>query len=906
MNFSLLEWNKPLSLIPSISIQDLIKIVLNAISGLIDSSDSQNIKSFIDSLYHIKQNEFDIMFNEISQKKGLKHRKFNNIVLLDIRNIKSDELFTKKANRRHFQQIRSTLKGDTEWILAISKDENILFSLANNHFLTWSVIPSSISEILVSFLMIGLNLLDSMSDDILWYTIIDGKKKLLQFTRDYFKIHQIEDYSIEKFGQFYLDLYHGFMALGKLLYNNLNIVNEFKIVGKDNREILRSLRNEFTYFLELKNLNPLLEKIKEDKSHDQQTLQLIDYFQNYSTHQSCGWLCDLNSIHFLEIFSFVVQDLYSIENSGAYYTPARLAEQLVSKSLGYFFEQPNEYSLSQIRVFDPAMGTGLIITFALEWLVNYCIEKSSYNESFISLRQILFQQNFFGNDIDDVAVEVGIKIMEDFSNVASSQKENFSITNFISNSLNKIVRGDDIKKYQIILTNPPYLAFHSRFTKKIFTKNKIKVFREKLPEFSGKRDNLYLYFMGICLKYYLSSSDGILGFVIDRSFLDLPTYKEIRRFLLDTYSLKYILENYTFQQAAVDLSLIVVGLNQKSNEEVTWQSDIAETPFNVKKAYFVNQAHQMFRYRKIPPFFSRIIKQCINLEDISTISCGLEYGALLRTNFLSSKKIDPTWYSVIDGSNGIPDQYILFWVPELSNSYVRYDKNYEQYLLDTNQNISKTGKRVILISGNLTRFQKNKILIRQTSPRFIASLDTKKYLSLRNTHIIYSAKGPYTLHIILGIINSSLGNWIGQHMNIIRTGGNSRYPQIRLRDLGKFPIVDISIMENQDLINKIEKKVRECIRVGEEISTELITLWEITSKQVKKPYKTQRQFLKKFLENNITTSSSLKRNLKIANDNILRIQSHLHILSQYKKDINDYIFDLYGLTEDERKEISIN
>ncbi|MHA2307101.1 MAG: hypothetical protein ACXACU_17110, partial [Candidatus Hodarchaeales archaeon] len=126
----------------------------------------------------------------------------------------------------------------------------------------------------------------------------------------------------------------------------------------------------------------------------------------------------------------------------------------------------------------------MIIIFALEWLLNFCFESFSYSTSFISLRQILFHQNFFGNDIDEVAVEVGVRIIENFCKFESSQKKNFFITNFISESISKIYKGDDIEKYQIILTNPPYIALHSRFTKKIFSRDKIKSLREILPEFS--------------------------------------------------------------------------------------------------------------------------------------------------------------------------------------------------------------------------------------------------------------------------------------------------------------------------------------------------------------------------------------------------------------------------------------
>ncbi|MHA1969614.1 MAG: hypothetical protein ACW964_17680, partial [Candidatus Hodarchaeales archaeon] len=148
-----MDWDKPSSIFPAIAIQDIVKIVQNAINSLIISSNDENINSFTDFIYQIKINDYDVIFEEITQESYCKSRKFNNLVLIDIRNIKCEELFTKKQNFKYFRQIRSTLKGNAEWILVLSKDENLLFSLADNHFLTWSVIPSSINEILIAFLM---------------------------------------------------------------------------------------------------------------------------------------------------------------------------------------------------------------------------------------------------------------------------------------------------------------------------------------------------------------------------------------------------------------------------------------------------------------------------------------------------------------------------------------------------------------------------------------------------------------------------------------------------------------------------------------------------------------------------------------------------------------------------------
>jgi hypothetical protein len=551
------------------------------------------------------------------------------------------------------------------------------------------------------------------------------------------------------------------------------------------------------------------------------------------------------------------------------------------------------------------MGTGIILIFALEWLVNSNIENYTIKKSLTSLRFEILDKNIFGYEVDENALTIGSTIIQNFCGIKSHHeinRGNFLISNFIDSTLDKIKNNDKFRQFNIILTNPPYVAFHSRFTKKVLSQKELRSLHEILPVFSGKRDNLYLIFMGICLKYLLRETDGIIGIVIDHSFLDLPTYAQIRKYILKKYSLNFVLEKYNYYQAAVDLSILIIETRlKKALRRTIWQDEFSKVPKLINTKHFNFPPHYMFLYRKTPPFLPRILEKSIHLEDIASLSCGLEFGALLKSDFLSPNKKDNTWYRVIDGSNGIPDQYILFWISGLVNSYVRFDKNYERQLVENKRNISKTNKKVLLISGNIERFQKPKIILRQTASRFIATYDDQQLLSLRNTHLIYSVKQPYSIYSVLAILNSSLGNWIGEHMNIIRKEGVKRYPQIRLSSLKKFPIRRLMETDDHHLILHIESITKKCLRIGDKITGSLVKIWELfqTSGIIK--FTNQRQFLRQCFNERLSFSSLTKINTEIAETTIGSLRSNLNELDQHKAVLDDLIFKLYGISKNEQK-----
>ncbi len=376
--------------------------------------------------------------------------------------------------------------------------------------------------------------------------------------------------------------------------------------------------------------------------------------------------------------------------------------------------------------------------------------------------------------------------------------------------------------FDIILTNPPFLAYHSRQTQSI-SPELLTLFLQLYPVLGQRRPNSYLFFLELSFSYLLRKS-GRIGLIVDQALRDLPAYKHVREFMLNNLYIETIIPQVEFPGATVDVTLIVAELPDTTGilkQPIKWMATLFDypSPILLEKAYFSTKPNCEFIFSTQEHLLRKIEKHpSIPLggkEGLCDLACGLEYSVLLKKHFLSSFKEDKTFHPAVDGATDIPNRYTLAWYPKKGNkAYVRFDKSFEEKLIIEGKNLSNTGKTVIFVSGNETRYKKPKIILRQTCTEFCGILDENKdpygsYYSLRNTHVInLKENSPVTLPYILGILNSHLIALYGREKNIIRTTGKNRQPQIRIRDLERIPLVLPPIALREQCFHFFDKYVK--------------------------------------------------------------------------------------------------
>ncbi|MFW9778871.1 MAG: TaqI-like C-terminal specificity domain-containing protein [Candidatus Heimdallarchaeota archaeon] len=787
--------------------------------------------------------------------------------------------------------------GNSYLILHSSKSTYVFATTSEKSgLLTWVPLIPALRLVLLGILLSDPSQFNLYTPKKRWKTVKRGKSVITNLIRE---ISKKSDLYSET------DTNRTNDGIIKLLFELISVQRsilthfEHLLRDKDGKATLRGKEGIQSYFSEIRTY--LLSK--KIPSSEETSFNIIP--TELELDHSLMDLLEIQPVNFLEYISPVSQKTLAKGR----YTPLPLAESLVVEVLLIYENRGFFPPIKDLRVFDPAMGTGILLIVFLEGLVPLLLLNCDYltgSCSFIELRKQIYDDCLFGNDIDINAVENGRSFLNAFCGEYQSRNSDFIelkkfrnrdfVRQFLKATQNKMKN----EKYGIILSNPPFGALHSRFTQSIYSREEITELQSLIPKFTQRRINSYCIFLGLALQYVTQASSGLVGFVVDSVFFDLPSYNGIRSHLIQHYTILSVLGHFKYIDAVVDLGTIVISKEklELKDKSVTWRETIDHGKLKVNCSYFLSQPHISLTYNQFKYQLDTLFSETTFLGDIAKIACGLEYGSLLKSRFLSSEP-SKDFFPVLDGASGVPHPFILFWVPHCPNSYVRVNKDFEEHLRNTNQDISITGKRVLLISGNIKRFTEPKIVLRQTAPEFISVYDNQGYFALRNLHVIYNVIPPYSFEIILGILNSRIGKWIGEELNIIRKRGFRRYPQIRVSALKRFPIIvlDKQNEKQNKLINSIEETVTSLNYMGKETGTLLRKLWnqiQIGHLQAKESFPNQRRFIQACTSNNLLSLFPPPIPQKITQD-YRKISKNLTTLKRFQTKLDSYVLQLYSM-----------
>lgn len=214
----------------------------------------------------------------------------------------------------------------------------------------------------------------------------------------------------------------------------------------------------------------------------------------------------------------------------------------------------NKIELNDLTVLDPACGAGQFLFSAFDLLLELHKQKDFSKEE--AAKSIL-AQNIFGADIDEKALWVaglgllsqslvaGNFIPDNLLNLAwitvkdidkgskhtcenSDQKSKAEVSDssFLG-SIDSRLSADHLLKgsYQIIVTNPPYLG------RKCLSRELKTALKEQYPNSSA---DLSTAFFERCLK--MLKPGGSYGVITQSSMLSIPSYQDLRNYLMVNYS----------------------------------------------------------------------------------------------------------------------------------------------------------------------------------------------------------------------------------------------------------------------------------------------------------------------------------------------------------------------------------
>ncbi len=615
------------------------------------------------------------------------------------------------------------------------------------------------------------------------------------------------------------------------------------------------------------------------------------YITKYIVENTVGRLCaekkqQLN----------IVEDEYFSDQRRQMQTKKRLLEQL----------QQYRNWLLQITILDPACGSGAFLNAALQFLMaeHKLIDEMEAKVAgsaivFQDVENSILEHNLYGVDINEESVEIAQLAL--WLRTAKPHRKLNSLNENIKcgNSLisDPAIAGEKAFNWQeqfpkvfekggfdVVIGNPPYIP-----TERITSADKS--YYEEVFQSAYGRINVYPLFYERGLK--LLKNNGLLGYITPYTLMKNQYYIEARRYILDNCTILCLADFSgfpVFEDATVD-SIILILQKQHYKKAVPYIfinhiKDFANGLYSIHEAIQSDiLQHSDLSFSNIVSSFDfkKVSVGCVKLGEIVNFKQGIITGN--NKKFLTKQEGDKT-KKVITGSDF--NRYALTW----HNDYVKYDEK------------ELHRPRVPGI------FEvEQKLLLRQTGAYPICMIDTDSYYTLDTVHNGTLKDKRFNLKYIMCLINSTLHRYL--YESSVNESGKV-FAQVKIIYIDPLPIkvVDEAIQQpfvtlaetmlslNQQLQ---EKRTRFLHRLSEnfegiKITTALQTFDQLDFKGFVAELKKQKIKLTLVQQDEWEDYFNQYR------------QACQELSAQIKatdNEIDNKVFDLYGLTQEER-EIVIN
>ena len=608
------------------------------------------------------------------------------------------------------------------------------------------------------------------------------------------------------------------------------------------------------------------------------------YITKYIVENTVGRLCaekkaELN----------IVEDEYLSEQRRQIQTKKRLLEQL---------HQYREWLL-QLTILDPACGSGAFLNAALQFLMS---EHKSIDEMeakvvgsaivFQDVENSILEHNLYGVDINEESVEIAQLAL--WLRTAKPHRKLNSLNQNIKcgNSLisDPAIAGEKAFDWQkefpqvfekggfdVVIGNPPYVNMAN-----IQNEQERKFYQNNYSTVKNKCD-LYSIFTEKAKS--LLKDNGLLGFIFPNSWMGTESFSKFRDFLSKEVKVYQLVElpPGVFEDAIVTTVLCFYQntLPQASNNVEVYacvDKEFVKKDFVLSYEQILNNPNTSFAFEKT---ISLENVACKKLSEIASFSLGIKTSDDAR--FVFKKPIDETCYKFIRGRN------ISKWSHPYNDEWIWY----QPALI-----CEKPGGRPRVLENFLVD---RKIVVQDIATQITATIDSERYLCNDTLNIIYSLCAEYSFEYILCILNSKLVNvWFKK---IFPAGLHIKQNQLEQIPI---PIIDMDAQQPfvalADTMLSLnfqlqEKRSRFLRRLSENIEGVKITsalqafdtmdfkgfVAELKKQKIKLTLSQQDEW-EEYFNQRVAECQTLSAQIK-ATDN----------------EIDNKVFDLYGLTEEERK-----
>jgi len=550
---------------------------------------------------------------------------------------------------------------------------------------------------------------------------------------------------------------------------------------------------------------------------------------------------------------------------GVYYTPQYIVDYIVKNTVGEKIKGKTPDEIMNIKICDPACGSGSFLVGAYQYLLNYHLDyytqaknvKSAlknakiYEAAFrlhkltIEEKQRILTSTIFGVDIDSQAVEVTklslyLKLLENEGKEAEgwlfkysdktllpSLEDNIKCgnsligTDFYAQPNLDLTDNDRIKVncfdwekefaaifkaggFDVVIGNPPYSYLISNMAQDYF---------QKTYKHQDYQKDLYLIFLE---KYFaLLKSNGVFGVIVSNTWLLSLTYKKIRAYMASNYCWQKILylPEKVFD-AVVDTHVLIF--------KKTTPMDTDNCKIEICKDKIISSFHTLV-FSDIPKdgtpinitvnpqkrrIFEHIMKKCYQLKYYCNVYNGIKPFEKGKGTPPQSEKIVKEKPYVIMGVKPNSE-----WSPLLRGSLIhRYINKWN------NDYWIKYGEWLAAPRDPAIFYAPKKLVIRQTGDSLIATHIEDGIICRNNLHIVIN-NSELNLLALLALINSKLLNFIYEIMNPEKGEALAEVKKTHVEQL-PVPFLDMSKKADKAKHDQLVSLVDQMLELKQKEATE--------------------------------------------------------------------------------------
>ena len=572
-------------------------------------------------------------------------------------------------------------------------------------------------------------------------------------------------------------------------------------------------------------------------------------------------------------------------------------------------------AVKNIKIVDPACGSGAFLITAFEYLSNYndyldnkIFDLTGVKDLFSDTTKEILPNNIFGVDLNKESVE--ITKLSLWLKTADKNKTLASLENNIKcgNSLidDPEIAGEmafDWEKefpeifanggFDIVVGNPPYGVNFDDKTKKYLSK-----FDNLVPDYE-----IYIYFISLYKK--ILKRNGYLSYIFPNTFLSTLFGKKYRENLLKEVSVKEIVDlsnDNTFADANVrtiifsfknlieDKKSIFTKMENKNFKlfETYSKEEILQNVENISSLFFQNRNEKEIVKK---------IKENKQIKDFFEISQGLipydkyrghdEYTIKNRIWHSNIQK-NETYKKELKG--GDVSQYSIKWNGELWISYGEW----------------------LAAPREKKFFVNERVLIREiTDKRLLSCYTNEEFYNTPSLINIINEKNILKLKYILVLINSTLLGWY--HNKTSPKANKGLFPKILVNDVRNLPVKEISLeaqkpfIEKADKMLSLNKELQEKVSSFQRLLTRKFELEKLSTKLQDWYLLEFSEFIKELKKSKIKLS--LKEEIEWEEifiekkEEVEKIKNEIEITD---KEIDGMVYELYGLSEEEIRVVERN